>query len=133
MIIEKLLKELSFKGIRSSGAGGQHVNKVASKIELTFDLQNSAEFSVAEKQLLINNLTLKLTKNNVLILQCDESRSQHKNKKIVIERFIQIIKKGLTVPKKRTQTRPTKTSIEKRLERKKKNAFKKAFRRKPEL
>ena len=67
------------------------------------------------------------------MLQCAESRSQHKNKEIVIKRFLQIITDGLKVPKKRKATKPSKSSIRKRLEKKKKHAYKKAFRRKPEI
>ncbi|MDP3312674.1 alternative ribosome rescue aminoacyl-tRNA hydrolase ArfB [Lutibacter sp.] len=133
MIIENLLKELGFKFIRSSGSGGQHVNKVSSKVELTFNLQNSNELNDEEKQLLFKNLSSKLTKENVLILTCDESRSQHKNKEIAISRFLNIIVEGLKVPKKRKKSKPTKSSIEKRLEKKKKIAYKKVFRKKPEI
>lgn len=97
---EALTKELKFKAVRSSGAGGQHVNKVSSKVELLFDLQNSLEFTEEEKALLLKNLSTKLTKENVLLLQCDESRSQHKNKELVIKRFIKLITDGLKVPKK---------------------------------
>jgi ribosome-associated protein len=131
--IENLIKELSFKAIRSSGAGGQHVNKVSSKIELTFDLENSNEFSEDEKKLLLKNLATKLTKNNVLILQCDENRSQHKNKEIVINRFIKLIAVGLTRPKKRKATKPSKSSIQKRLKSKKKLSEKKITRKKPDF
>ena len=130
---ENLIKELKFKAVRSSGAGGQHVNKVSSKIELFFDLQNSNELTDQEKELLLQKLQNKLTKEGVLMLQCDESRSQHKNKEIVINRFLQVIANGLKVPKKRKATKPSKSSIQKRLDKKKKTAFKKAFRRKPEL
>jgi len=133
MNIESLLKELKFKAVRSSGAGGQHVNKVSSKVELIFDLQNSSEFSEDEKIVLLKNLQTKLTKENILLLSCDESRSQHKNKEIVIKRFLQLIINGLKVPKKRKATKPSKSSIKKRLDKKKKHAYKKAFRRKPEL
>ena len=130
---ENILKELKFKAVRSSGAGGQHVNKVSSKIELFFDLQNSDSITSEEKELLQKNLKSKLTKDGVLMLQCAESRSQHKNKEIAIKRFFQIITNGLKVPKKRKATKPSKSSINKRLEKKKKHAYKKAFRRKPEL
>ena len=133
MNIESLLKELKFKAVRSSGAGGQHVNKVSSKVELIFDLQNSFEFSEDEKIVLLKNLQTKLTKENILLLSCDESRSQHKNKEIVIKRFLQLIINGLKVPKKRKATKPSKSSVQKRLDKKKKHAYKKAFRRKPEL
>ncbi|WP_299525398.1 alternative ribosome rescue aminoacyl-tRNA hydrolase ArfB [uncultured Lutibacter sp.] len=131
MIIENILKELKFKAVRSSGAGGQHVNKVSSKIELIFDVQNSGGFTEEEKELLFKNLSPKLTKENCLLLNCDESRSQHKNKEIVVKRFLQLITNGLKVPKKRKPTKPSKSSIKKRLEKKKKQAFKKAFRKKP--
>ena len=133
MDIEKLIKELSFKAIRSSGAGGQHVNKVSSKIELTFDLENSNELTDEQKQLLTKKLATKLSKENVLLLQCDESRSQHKNKEIAISRFLEVIKVGLHVPKKRKATKPTKTAIKKRLKSKKKLSEKKNTRKKPDL
>lgn len=133
MIAENLIKELSFKAVRSSGAGGQHVNKVSSKVELIFDLQNSVELSSEEKELLLKNLYSKLTKEGVLLLNCDESRSQHKNKELVIDRFITLITNGLKTPKKRKPTKPSKSSVLKRLDKKKKLAYKKAFRRKPEI
>ena len=133
MNIENIIKELSFKAIRSSGAGGQHVNKVSSKVELTFELNISNELSEEEKELLLKNLSTKLTKKNVLILQCDESRSQHKNKELVIDRFIKLIVAGLTRPKKRKATKPSKSSIQKRLKSKKKHSEKKTTRKKPDL
>lgn len=126
-----LLNELKFKAVRSSGAGGQHVNKVSSKVECVFDIDNSQFLAEEQKQLLLKNIASRLTKDNKLMLACDESRSQHKNKELVIERFLQIIKKGLTIPKKRTPTKISKTFIQKRLDRKKKQAFKKALRQKP--
>jgi ribosome-associated protein len=131
--LERIIHELNFKAVRSSGAGGQHVNKVSSKIELIFDLQNSSELTDDEKILLTKNLQSKLTKENVLLLQCDESRSQHKNKEIVIERFLELIKNGLKVPKKRKATKPTKSSVEKRIEKKKNIALKKVLRQKPKF
>ena len=133
MSAEDLIKELKFKAIRSSGAGGQHVNKVSSKIELTFDVANSISLSEEEKELLYKNLATKLTKENVLILFCDESRSQHKNKEIAIERFLKLLTAGLTRPKKRRKTKPSKASIKKRLMGKKKLSEKKANRKKPDL
>ena len=130
---DAIIKELNFKAVRSSGAGGQHVNKVSSKVELIFDLHNSSEFSDTEKTLLLKNLQTKLTKENVLLLSCDESRSQHKNKELVIERFFAIIERGLKVPKKRKATKPTKSSIQKRIDKKKNIALKKVLRQKPKF
>ena len=133
MNTEVIIKELKFKAVRSSGAGGQHVNKVSSKIELFFDLQNSNSVTDEEKELLLKKLQSKLTKDGFILLQCDESRSQHKNKEIVIKRFIKLITQSLKIPKKRKATKPSKSSVQKRLDKKKKHAYKKAFRRKPEL
>ncbi|WP_190810855.1 alternative ribosome rescue aminoacyl-tRNA hydrolase ArfB [Flagellimonas sp. S3867] len=129
---EQIHKELQFKAIRSSGAGGQHVNKVSSKVELTFSLQSSLGLSPSEKERLLLKLGKRLTKDEVLILQCDQARSQHKNKQLVIKRFFELVKKALEIPKKRKTTKPSKSSIEKRLKSKKKDAYKKASRKKPD-
>ena len=133
MNTEILIKELKFKAVRSSGAGGQHVNKVSSKVELIFDVLNSSNLLDEEKELLLKNLSSKLTKGNLFLLSCDESRSQHKNKEIVIKRFLELLINSLKVPKKRKPTKPSKSSIKKRLEKKKKQAYKKALRNKPEI
>lgn len=133
MDVEKIIKELNFKAIRSSGPGGQHANKVSSKVQLLFDLENSFGLSEEEKELLLKKLKNKLTKENILILTSEETRSQHKNKEIVIDKFHQIIKDTLYIPVKRKATKPSKSSIKKRLEKKKKHALKKATRRKPKL
>lgn len=126
-----LISELTFKAVRSSGAGGQNVNKVASKVELYFDLNNSAALDEAQKDLLFQTLKTKLTKEHILILQCEESRSQHKNKAIVIERFLELIKSGLIKPKKRKATKIPKSAIKKRLKAKRDQSDKKAFRKPP--
>ena len=133
MDIEIIINELNFKAVRSSGAGGQHVNKVSSKVELFFDIQHSNGLTSEEKELLLKKLTHKISKENVLILTCSESRSQHKNKEIVTQRFSELIINGLKIPKRRKATKPTRSSVQKRLDKKKKLAYKKAFRRKPEL
>lgn len=130
---EKLIKELKFKAIRSSGAGGQHVNKVSSKVELNFDVLNSEGLSSREKTLLSLKLENRLTKASILILQCDEARSQYKNKQLVIKRFFEVLKKALHVPKKRKPTKATKSSVEKRLKSKKLASTKKGNRKKPRL
>ncbi|RKE98538.1 alternative ribosome rescue aminoacyl-tRNA hydrolase ArfB [Ichthyenterobacterium magnum] len=129
----QLLSELKFKAIRSSGAGGQHVNKVSSKIELTFYMLDSVVLNNEQKELLSENLKTRLTKEGLLILQCDESRSQHKNKTIAIQRFLEIINKGLIVPKKRIPTKTPKAVVKKRLDSKRKTAEKKANRKPPSV
>lgn len=130
---EKIRKELKFKAIRSSGAGGQHVNKVSSKVELSYIMQSSEGLSTAEKERLSLKLSSRLTKEGMLVLQCDEARSQHKNKELVIKRFFSVLSKGLEVPKKRRPTKPSRSSIERRLKSKKRDANKKANRKKPDL
>lgn len=129
----KIISELNFKAVRSSGSGGQNVNKVSSKVVLSFDLNASEALSDDEKVLLQNNLTSRLTSENILILNCDEDRSQLKNKDIVIKRFLEIIKKGLYVPKVRKATKVPKAVIKKRIKDKKNVSDLKQSRKKPNL
>lgn len=128
-----LISELNFKAIRSSGAGGQHVNKTSSKVELTFNLKDSLVFDEDQKALLTSKLKSRLTKDQILILQCDESRSQHKNKALVTKRFLDIIKQGLIILKKRKQTKIPKSVKIKRLKAKRQIAEKKVSRKPPEI
>jgi ribosome-associated protein len=128
---EKILLELDFKAVRSSGSGGQNVNKVSSKVVLTFDLENSSSLSDEEKEMLKQKLSSKLTQNNVLILNCDEDRSQLKNKTTIIKRFLSIIEKGLHKPKTRKATKTPKSVKEKRLHSKKIMSALKQNRKKP--
>jgi ribosome-associated protein len=129
---EKIITELKFKAVRSSGAGGQNVNKVSSKVVLNYDLNASQALSEEEKELLSEKLKSKLTLENVLIINCDEDRSQLKNKEIVIKRFLDLITKSLVVPKKRKPTKIPRSVIEKRLKNKSVMATIKQNRRKPE-
>ncbi|WP_426486463.1 alternative ribosome rescue aminoacyl-tRNA hydrolase ArfB [Flavobacterium sp. 2] len=133
MDIDKIISELSFKAVRSSGAGGQNVNKVSSKVVLSFDLNVSQALSDEEKLLLQTNIAARLTSENILILNCDEDRSQLKNKDIVTKRFLEIIKKGLFVPKVRKATKVPKSVIKKRIKDKKNVSEIKQSRRKPNL
>lgn len=130
---EKIISELSFKAVRSSGAGGQNVNKVSSKVVLNFDLSNSNALSEEEKERAQKKLKSKLTLDGILILNCDEDRSQLKNKTIIIKRFLEIIEKSLIIPKPRKATKIPKSVIEKRLKDKSTNSEVKLNRKKPEL
>lgn len=133
MNTENLIKELKFKGIRSSGAGGQHVNKVSSKIELTFDILNSQNLSTNQKETLQNKLSNRINKESVLVLFCDESRSQHKNKELAIKHFTAMISDALKRQKIRRPTKPSRSSVFRKAENKKKVSAKKAMRKKPGL
>lgn len=126
-----IVSELHFKAVRSSGPGGQNVNKVSSKVVLTFDLTNSHALNEEEKVLIATKLSTKLTSENILILNCDEDRSQLKNKTIVTKRFLILIEKALLVPKKRKATKVPRSVIEKRIKAKRNLSEIKQNRRKP--
>jgi ribosome-associated protein len=131
MKTEVILTELQFKAVRSSGAGGQNVNKVASKVVLTFDLKNSQALTEQEKEWLTDKWATRLTSEQILILNCDEDRSQLKNKTIVTKRFLELINKSLIVPKKRKATKIPRSVIEKRIKAKRTLSEIKHNRRKP--
>jgi len=133
MEIKKIITELNFKAVRSSGAGGQNVNKVSSKVVLTFDLNNSKALTEEEKILILKKLATKLSSENLLILNCDEDRSQLKNKAIVTKRFLELIEKALIVPKKRKATKVPRSVIEKRIKEKRNLSEIKQNRKKPKL
>ncbi|WP_339708012.1 alternative ribosome rescue aminoacyl-tRNA hydrolase ArfB [uncultured Kriegella sp.] len=128
-----IIEELQFKAVRSGGAGGQHVNKVATKIELSFDVANSRALTEHEKSRILIKLKNRISKEQLLLLQCAETRSQHKNKALAIQRFLETIEDVLRRPKKRRKTKPSKSSIEKRLRHKKMAALKKRNRGKPNM
>ncbi len=130
---EKLISELKFKAVRSSGAGGQNVNKVSSKVVLSFDLANSEALSTEQKLLAETKLATKLTAENILILNCDEDRSQIRNKEIVTKRFLDLIEKSLVVPKIRKATKIPKSVIRKRLKEKKSLSDIKQSRKRPDI
>ncbi|APQ17244.1 alternative ribosome rescue aminoacyl-tRNA hydrolase ArfB [Maribacter hydrothermalis] len=129
---EQILTELQFKAIRSSGPGGQHANKVSSKVELSFHIESTDGLTERQKKRALLKLGNKLSKEGLLILQCDESRSQHKNKELVIKRFFKLLEKALVIPKIRKKSKPTRSSIEKRLKSKKIASLKKVNRGKPD-
>lgn len=133
MTIELLTKELTFKATRSSGAGGQHVNKVSSRVELYFDVASSEVLTKAQKHILFKKLASKINNDNTLILTCQESRSQHRNKDIVIQRFFELLKSSLRTPKIRRATKPTKASLKRKADNKQQHALKKKLRKKPKF
>jgi ribosome-associated protein len=133
MNLDILLTELTFKAIRSSGPGGQHVNKTSSKVEVYFSIFTSESLRSTQKELLQERLAKRLNKEGVLILQCDETRSQHRNKKLVIDRLITLLTQNLEVAKPRKKSRPSRSAIAKRLKSKKNQSLKKTNRKRPPL
>ena len=114
MEIEKVFSELKFKAVRSSGAGGQNVNKVSSKVVLSFDLQASEGLNEEEKIRISEKISNRLTTEGILNLSCDEDRSQFRNKELVQKRFLKILQDSLAVAKIRKATRIPKSAERKR-------------------
>jgi ribosome-associated protein len=107
--------EFIFTASRSSGPGGQNVNKVSSKVELRFDVQQSRLLTDEEKEIIQTRLASKITSTGEIILVSQSERSQLSNKEKVIERFYALLAKALTPVKKRKPTKPSKSVKEKRL------------------
>ncbi|NOQ72629.1 MAG: aminoacyl-tRNA hydrolase [Crocinitomix sp.] len=128
-----IITEISYKAVRSSGAGGQHVNKVASKVIASFNLELSKGLTDREKEILLKKLAPRLTKDGVLQLSAEESRSQFRNKALCTERLLNLLTQNLIRPKVRRATKPTKGSKKRKLKNKKINSEKKALRKKPNL
>jgi len=128
---QEILQELQFRALRSSGPGGQHANKVSSKVELNFNLKDSKSLTESEKERLAQFFKNRLSQAGILVLQCDETRSQHQNRSLLISRFLKLLDTGLKKPKPRKPTRPKRSAVLKRLASKKKLAQKKQQRQKP--
>jgi ribosome-associated protein len=126
-----LRSELIFTASRSSGPGGQHVNKVSTRIELRFNIPASKLLTDYQKQTLIKKLKNMVTEDGDVMVICQESRSQIKNKEKAIQKLYELIEKALKPVKKRIATKPTQGSKEKRLENKKKISDKKGKRKPP--
>ena len=119
---EILLTELVFKFSRSGGAGGQHVNKVSSKVLLQWDVARSTFFSQDQKAILFHALSNRINKDGVLQLESDNDRSQVKNKEIAIQRFLTIVDTALIPVKARKKTRIPYSKVVDRLDRKKRQS-----------
>lgn len=122
--------EFIFSASRSSGAGGQNVNKVNTKVELRFNILQSLFLSNEEKEIILQKLQNKINSEGELILVCQTERSQLRNKEKVVLRFYTLIEKILKPKKVRKKTKPSKAAIEKRLDEKKKQSEKKLLRKK---
>jgi len=124
------LPEISFSASRSSGPGGQHVNKVSTKVELRFRVLDSTLLTPEEKELILEKLVKRINQEDELVLVSQSERTQLKNKEKVVEKFYDLLTKALKPRKKRKPTRPSAESKEKRLEEKRLQAEKKERRKK---
>ena len=114
--------ELSFRASRSGGPGGQHVNTSSTRIELLWDVANSASLTEAQRTRIQRKLANRINAEGVLLLADSGSRSQHQNRRTVVQRFAELLTEALHRPKPRKKTRPTKASRERRLRAKKRRS-----------
>ena len=126
---EALQKETSYKASRSGGKGGQNVNKVSSKVELLFSINDSALFTDDEKQLLTDKLQSRFNKDGYVQIICDEERSQYLNKEKAVNRLLNLLVRSLHQPKIRKATKPNKKAKQERLDSKKIQSTKKENRK----
>lgn len=120
--------ELEFSASRSSGPGGQNVNKVNTKVTLRWNVKDSALLTPEEKDLLLQKFSTKLTTEGVLLLTAQDKRSQLQNKEEVLLKLENLLRQAFTKKKKRKTTKPSKGSVQNRLDKKKKHSDKKKLR-----
>ncbi|MGI4823131.1 MAG: alternative ribosome rescue aminoacyl-tRNA hydrolase ArfB [Janthinobacterium lividum] len=123
------LPEITFQTSRSSGPGGQNVNKVESRVELRWHLQQSQVLTPIQKELILEKISGQLTAEGYLLVVAQDDRSQLRNKEIALTRFHELLQKSLRRPKPRRATRPSAGAVRQRLEGKKRQGEKKANRR----
>ena len=126
---EIIKSELKMKAARSSGSGGQHVNKVATKVEIHFNINNSKGLEEEEKSRLTDKLSNRITNAGILIIKCQQTRSQLKNKELAINKLFKLLKKGLYIKPIRKKKRISKNQNAKRLKNKREHSEKKALRK----
>lgn len=124
-----LANELDFSASRSSGPGGQNVNKVNTKVTLRFDVNGSQVLNDEEKEIISKKLSARLTKEGVLVLTSQNKRSQLQNKEDVVLKLEKLLSKAFEKKKVRKATKPSKGAVQKRITGKKLHSEKKKWRR----
>lgn len=125
---DELIAELEFQTTRSSGKGGQNVNKVSTKVIVIFDIEKSQVLNEVIKKILYTNISGKITQSSKIKISSSKERSQLMNKKDAINKFIYLINKALEPVEERIATKPTKSSKKERLLRKTQNSIQKKMR-----
>jgi ribosome-associated protein len=123
------LSELTFRFSRSGGPGGQHVNRSETRVELIFDVAHSPSLSEAQREKILDRLSRLIDQEGVLRLTASETRSQHQNRERAQIRFQNLLQSALKPRKRRRPTRPTRASVERRLEDKRRRSARKRERR----
>lgn len=126
--IGNILPEVTFTATTGGGPGGQHVNKVSTKVTLRWSIVLSTALSEEQRELLLVKLSTKLTKEGELLISSHESRSQSENKELVIKRLEKLLKWAFTRTKPRKATKPSKAAVQKRIDSKKRLSEKKKLR-----
>lgn len=124
-----ILEELKFKATTSSGPGGQHVNKVNTRIELKWDIASSKILNEEQRKLLLTKLSSKISNEGVLLISEHQSRSQLQNKRAVVQKLDRLLEMAFAKTKMRKATKPTYSSVKKRLDSKKRLSEKKKWRK----
>lgn len=123
--------ELSFTFSRSSKPGGQNVNKISSRVTLLFDVVNSPGLSEAHKHQIMTNLRTRVNKDGLLRVAAQRHRHQAANRKVAVERFVELLQEALTPVKTRKKTRVSAGAIKRRLKKKMQRSRLKQERAKP--
>ena len=123
------MAELQFHFSRSSGPGGQHINRAATQVGLAFDVQGSASLNESQRARVLGRLKSAIDSRGILHLTCQTARSQSRNRTEVIERFQHLLQQALHVPKPRRPTRPGRAAVERRLQEKRRVGMLKQERR----
>jgi ribosome-associated protein len=121
--------ELDVRVSRSSGAGGQHVNKTSSRVEIFWNIPSSRALSDEQRARLLDKLSSKLTSDGSIRVVASDMRSQSRNRDLAEERLSELVRRALMVPRKRKPTKPTRAAKEARLESKKRHSNKKRTRK----
>jgi ribosome-associated protein len=125
--------ELDVRVSRASGAGGQHVNKTSSRVEIFWNIPASRALNDDQRTRLLDKLSSRLTTEGSIRVVASDMRSQSRNRDLAEERLVELVRRALMVPRKRKPTRPTRAAKEARLETKKRHSNKKQQRRGPSL
>jgi ribosome-associated protein len=114
--------ELEFQTSRSSGPGGQNVNKLNTKVAVVLNISTCSFLTDAQKEIILKKLSSRLTKDKRLIVESQRFRTQRANRDFAVEKLHDIIEAALRVPKKRKLTKPTYSAVQKRLQQKKRRS-----------